>query len=66
MAAVQINDRAYVTQDGKLVGNPKAEYMVDSESDLQDIENVAPGTVAYTAGLKSMWQLSASGEWVKM
>ena len=68
MAVTQINDVAYVTDsNGKIVGVPKAEFMVDSESDLASIEDAAPGSIAYTAAFKSMWMLDAtSGDWVKL
>ena len=40
--------------------------MVESESDLASLDNYAVGSIAYTAGFGSMWQLSADGEWVEV
>ena len=40
--------------------------MVESESDLASLNNYAVGSIAYTAGFGSMWQLNASGEWVEV
>lgn len=43
-------------------------FMVDSESDLltEPPYDVEPGSVAYTAGMDNIWQLSASGEWARV
>lgn len=40
--------------------------LVSSSSDLSLLASYAPGTIAHTAGFASMWQKSASGEWVAM
>lgn len=45
---------------------PTKAVMVDSESDLSDLAGYEPGSVAYTAGFKAMWQLSADGTWVSV
>lgn len=55
-------------QDGKLhVGTNMPSIMVTSEADLASLPNMyPPGTVAYTAGFKAMWQLGADMTWVSM
>lgn len=41
--------------------------LVTAQADLSDLPDVyPPGTIAYTAGFKAMWQLSADGTWVSM
>ena len=42
-------------------------YMVESQSKLADIPDAQPGTIAYTAGFKAMWQLDTDGvTWVSV
>lgn len=41
--------------------------LISSESALSDLTGYPPGTIAFTAGYKSMWQLDLDGEtWVDM
>lgn len=41
--------------------------MVNDEFDLDGLIDIyTPGTVAYTAGFKKMWQLNAAGSWVSV
>lgn len=50
--------------DGVVIKDaPVKTIIVTSESDLAGLEGYEPGTVAYTAGFGSMWQLDASGDW---
>lgn len=42
---------------------PKTSIMVGSKSDLAGLTDMAPTTVAYTAGFGNMWQLDADGVW---
>ena len=59
----------YVNSDGDLVfGVNQRGVMVTAEADLANLptELYAPGSVAFTAGFKAMWQLGADGEWVDM
>ena len=50
--------------DGVIYKNaPTKAVMVTEESDLADLTGYDPGSVAYTAGFKAMWQLSADGTW---
>ena len=52
-------------KDGKLYkGNVADSVMIESESDLPGLIDLCPGSIAYTAGFQSMWQLDASGTWV--
>lgn len=56
-----VND--YV-KNGELYENaPITAVMIESSSDLDSLEGLQPGSVAYVAGFTSMWQLGADGEW---
>ena len=59
-------ETSYVQDDILYKGSGSASVMVRSSSDLSDLTGLAPGTVAYTAGFGSMWQLNASGSWVEI
>lgn len=59
----------YVDSAGDLVqGVPSGGVMVRSVDDLANLPAgvYEPGTMAYTAGYKGMWQLAADGTWVDM
>lgn len=57
-------DTDYVDGNGNLVKNDDAKMvMVRNKADLDILGNYRPGTIAYTAGFKNMWQLDASSEW---
>lgn len=68
----QANKRAvYSIQDvvsgGSLIRDLTAPaVMVTAESDLGNLPAYPAGTLAYTAGFGSMWQLSSAGEWVEV
>lgn len=55
-------------KDGELhVGINTPSILVNSEAELSDLpDTYPPGTVAYTAGFKAMWQLDTAGNWVSM
>jgi hypothetical protein len=55
-------------QDGALHRGANApSVMVTAQADLAELPDVyPPGTIAYTAGFKAMWQLGADGVWVSM
>ena len=55
-------------QDGVLhYGGNTPSILVTGESDLSLLPDCyPPGTIAYTAGFKAMWQLDAAGKWVAM
>lgn len=38
--------------------------MVKDETELTNLTGYAPGTIAFTAGYKKMWQLDFDGTWV--
>lgn len=45
----------------------KREILIDSEGDLANIpEDTAPGSVAYTASMDSMYMKSIGGTWTKI
>lgn len=57
-------DTDYVDGNGNLVKNDDAKMvMVRNKADLDMLGSYRPGTIAYTAGFKNMWQLDASSEW---
>ena len=57
-------DTDYVDGSGNLVKNDDAKMvMVRNKADLDILGSYRPGTIAYTAGFKNMWQLDASSEW---
>ena len=37
--------------------------MVESQSDLANLTDYPPSSIAYTAGFANMWQLDANGTW---
>ena len=39
--------------------------LVSGTQDFDLLSGYEPGTIAYTAGLKSMWLKSPSGQWVE-
>lgn len=45
---------------------PVSEILVDSQSDLASLDDLklAPGSIAYTADMKSVWRLNLNGQWV--
>ena len=51
MAAKQISD---ISQEADGTMRRKAEYLIDSEADIDSIPDVAPGSVAYTPDLSFM------------
>lgn len=62
--AKDVND--YVDAEGALVKNCNMpSVMVRTESDLEDLPSSAypPGSIAFTAGMGSVWQKDADGEW---
>ena len=50
---------------GENYGNAHKEFMVESSTDLDDIDlnGVAPGSTAHTAGRGSEWELGLDGSW---
>lgn len=57
-------DTDYIDQNGNIIKNDDAKMvMVRNKSDLDLLNDYRPGTIAYTAGFKNMWQADADGEW---
>lgn len=56
----KIDEGAYLTNDVSSV-------IVESEAKLAVLAGAEPGTIAYTPGFASMWQMSTDGEtWKKL
>ena len=56
-----------VDSDGKVLEDvPCKGVMVTAESDLANLPDYQPGTIAFVAGFGSMWQKSAAGTWVEL
>lgn len=56
-----------VVIDGVLIKDmPAPSVLVTAQTDLANLPAYPPGTIAYTAGFKAMWQLDASGGWVSI
>lgn len=55
-------------KDGKLMSGSESNVVqINSQSELADIAgNYTPGSIAYTAGFKAMWQMNNAGEWVSI
>lgn len=61
--AQTVSEIDYV-QDGVLhICAPSEGVMVESEDQLEGLPDYRPGTIAFTAGFKKMWQLGADGTW---
>ena len=43
--------------------DPPQAILVEGQADLEHLGEVPAGSIAYTAGYGSMWQLSAAGSW---
>ena len=51
-------------QNGQIVKNSVVPMvLISSQSELQLLGDYAPGTIAYTAGYKQMWQKAPNGTW---
>jgi hypothetical protein len=56
---------SHYIKDGLFIGSlPGYSILIQTEAELADIpEELPPGTIAYTAGFKKMWQKSVDGDW---
>lgn len=45
---------------------PLVQVLIGSESDLNSLTNMRAGTIAYTAGVRQIWQLGTDGTWVEV
>ena len=61
------NTEVDYVKDGVLYkGNVADSVMIESLDDLSGLTDLCPGSIAYTAGYKRMWQLNAAGTWVEI
>lgn len=57
----------YIDEDGKLqIDEKQPTVMVRSATDLSSLVTYPTGSIAYTAGFKTMWQKNHVGEWVEV
>ena len=62
---VQPMENIDIVKDGVLYpDNPIRQVLVGSESDLDQLGEYAPGTLAFTAGYLNIWQKSVDGTFV--
>lgn len=48
-------------------GGNTPSVMVNNESELSILpKDYPPGTLAYTAGFKALWQLDSAGKWISI
>lgn len=53
-------------QNGEVCKNASMQMvLVSGNQDLNLLSGYEPGTIAYTAGLQTMWQKSPTGTWVE-
>lgn len=62
---------AVVKPDAMVTGfvhDRRQEILIDSEADLTNFteENTEPGSIAYTADMAKIFQMSPGGEWVSI
>ena len=61
------NSEVDYVKDGVLYkGNVADSVMVESSEDLTGLTGLTPGSIAYTAGFGSMWQLNSDSTWVEI
>ena len=64
MALINNGRQAYVKSGALHQGEAAKAVMVESSDDLTALAGmVSPGSIAYTAGYGSVWQLDAAGSW---
>lgn len=59
-------DFAYVDDGVLMVNAPLMLVQVESGSDLTNLTQCKPGTIAFTAGFATIWQLGTSGTWAEV
>ncbi len=56
--------------DGNGAGKTRCTYLLDAAADIESLpdENskLSPGSIAYTADMRDIWQKNGQGEWVKV
>lgn len=66
-AEVRASSQMDYVQNGVLHVNGEARsVLVTAAADLAGLTGYAPGSVAFTAGFKAMWQLAPDGTWVSI
>ncbi len=61
-----VDDMEYL-KDGEVHRHSAAvSIMIPSESDLANLKDYEPGSIAFTAGYNKVWQLDAEGNWVSV
>lgn len=63
---LEMGSNDVVMNGGLEKDTPCASVLVTAQSDLAELPAYPAGTIAYTAGFKAMWQLSAAGDWVSV
>ena len=59
-------DVDYVQNGTLVLGADARSVLIGSAADLTQLTDLTPGSIAYTAGFESMWQLGANGEWTEI
>ena len=59
-------DVDYVQNGTLVLGADARSVLIGSSADLTQLTDLTPGSIAYTAGFASMWQLGANGEWTEI
>lgn len=63
----KVGQTDYIDNNGLHSVGTASAVMISNESELAELlKHYPPGTLAYTAGFKAMWQLNAAGAWVSM
>ena len=66
---LHVGEHGFIPENilGELKTNCQSRIVfVTAESDLANLPEYAPGTLAATYGLDSVWQLDDSGTWVEV
>lgn len=64
---INMGEVKYVKDGDLYTGRTADAVMVEDEDDLTGLTGILnPGSIAFTAGYKEMWQLAADGTWVDM
>lgn len=62
---VQATENVDIISDGVLyTDNPVRQVLVASEDDLDQLDEYAPGTIAFTGGYTNIWQKTVGGGWI--
>jgi hypothetical protein len=53
----------WILKNGEQVESHPQGALVSGQGQLSSLKNLEPGSIAYTAGYASMWQLGTDGTW---